>query len=149
MFLFNPKTDEEIHAIQNQGLMADGIYSFRVKAVTTSQSKSGNNMLEVVLGVMDNDSNERNIRDYLVATDKMIFKTKHFCEAIGFEKEYASGKFDPMKCIDRSGKLVIATQKGGAKDDGSGYYPDKNIVRDYVKSEPIAANDFLNDDIKF
>lgn len=151
-FAFNPKTDAEIDAIQNRALLPDGIYPFTVKDFEQKISKSGNEMLQVRLGVIDKDGSERNIIDYLVATDQMMFKLKHFCDTIGFEKEYAKGQFEPSKCVGRSGKATIGIQKGGAKMDGSGYYADKNNIKDYVKSDEkqkLPADVDLNDDITF
>lgn len=160
-FRFNPKTDEEINAIQNQALLPDGVYSFFVKGIEEQVSKTGNQMLKLRLLVIGHDKSERYINDFLLITDKMIFKLKHFCETIGFEKEYLAGMFDLRQCINRSGRARIGIQKGSAKEDGSGYYPDKNAVKDYVTinlvkptkasvAAPIATADpDLNDDISF
>lgn len=151
VFEFSPKTDEEIEAIKNQGLLTEGIYPFTVKEVESQVSQSNNPMLKVRLGVLDAKGEERNIIDYLVATDKMMFKLKHFCEAIGIEDKYNSGKFTPKDCLNRSGKAKIGVQKGSMTPDGSGFYPDKNSIKDYLKgvaSTPVADVPF-NDDIKF
>lgn len=152
-FVFASKTDEQINAIQNRALLPDGIYPFTVKKISQETSKTNNAMLKILIGVIDKDGQERNIIDYLVATDEMIFKLKHFCETIGFETEYTKGAFDPLKCLNRSGLVKVGTQKGGAKPDGSGYYPDKNSVKDYVKSEKksVLEDDKppFDDDIKF
>lgn len=152
-FSFSPKSDSEIEAIQNRALLPDGMYPFVVKEYEQKISKSGNEMLQVRLAIMDKDGSQRNLTDYLVATDQMMFKLKHFCETIGFEKEYEKGNFEPSKCIGRSGKALIGIQKGSAKQDGTGSYPDKNSIKDYVKSEEkkskVAIDPDLNDDIKF
>lgn len=152
MFAFVPKTDLEIQNVQNRALLTDGVYPFLVKDVKITISKSGNEMLEVQLNVIDREANGRSIRDYLMATDTMIFKLKHFCDTIGMSEDYAKGNINPFKCVGRSGKVIIATQKGNAKDDGSGYYPDKNTVKDYVKQEAVQKEEkapFIDDDIKF
>lgn len=154
-FSFSPKSDAEIHAIQNRGLLADGIYAFTVKEVKQEVSKSNNAMLKVRIGVLESDGSERNIVDYLLATDQMIYKLKHFCDAIGFEAEYAKGAFDVTKAVNRSGQVKIGVQKGNAKEDGSGFYPDKNSVKDYVKAaeqvqkKAVENDPTLNDDINF
>lgn len=152
MFAFVPKTDSEINDIQNRGLLKDGVYPFIVKDIkATFSQKSGNEMLEVRLGIMDEQGHERNLRDYLMATETMIFKLKHFCETLGLEEDYAKGNINPFVCVGRSGKVIVATQKGQAKDDGTGYYPDKNSVRDYVKQEVLQKVEKapFDDDIKF
>lgn len=152
-FLFNPLSDEQINAIQNRALLTDGIYPFVVKSVEEQCSKSGILMLKVRLAVVASEHDIRTIIDYLLATEQMMFKLKHFCETIGIADKYEKGGFEPSDCINRSGKVKIGIQKGAAKDDGSGFYPDKNTVKDYVKSDeissPKAKSDEPDDDILF
>jgi len=141
MFAFNSLTDEEILAVQNEGLLPDGIYPFIVRAINPKTSSSGNPMLEVKVGILDKDGNERVITDYLVATKKMMFKLKHFCEAVGFEEEYKNGQFDPARCINKRGQTLIGVQKGNIKPDGFSFYADKNIIKDYIKPSQPAVID--------
>lgn len=151
-FAFDPKTDAEIEALQNKGLLTEGSYPFQVKAIDQLISKSGNSMLKITLSVLEKDGSSRTIFDYLVALDSMMFKIKHFCEAIGLEESYKKGNFDPQDCIDRSGMALVSVQKGNPKPDGSGNFPDKNIIKDYVKSDKPAAakvDNTLNDQIPF
>jgi uncharacterized protein DUF669 len=151
-FSFNPLTDEQISAIQNRDLLSDGVYPFTVKNAEQQHSKSGNPMLKITIGVLASENDERNIKDYLLATDQMMFKLKHFCESIGLGDKYAKGTFSETDCIGRSGKVKIGTQKGAKKEDGSGFYSDRNSVKDYVLPDslqkPLIDPDF-NDDIKF
>lgn len=152
-FSFIPRTDAEIQDIKNRKLLSEGIYPFIVREVSPEVSKSNNPMLKVRLGIIDNQGNERSIIDYLLATDEMIFKLKHFCESIGFEEEYSKGSFDPLKAIGRSGSAKIGIQKGNIRNDGT-LFDDKNSVRDYVKTEfvqkkPVEIAPPLNDDIAF
>ncbi len=152
-FSFTPKSEAEIHAIQNRGLLPDGIYPFIVREVKQEVSKSNNNMLKVVISVTGQNNDRRNVVDYLLATDEMMFKLRHFCETVGLEKEYESGSFMPNQFINRGGFAKIGTKKGNAKDDGSGFYPDKNTVKDYVKladvKKTLDGNAAFNDDINF
>lgn len=153
-FSFIPKNDEEINAIQNIALLEQGIYSFVVKQIEQQISKANNSMLEIRIGVIDKDGGERNITDYLLATPQMIYKLKHFCEAIGMEDKYSEGSFEPTDFINRSGKVKIGIEKGAPKKDGSGFYRDKNNVIDYIKAEVKSKNvekieDDFDDDIKF
>ena len=153
VFSFQPKTDDEIAAIQNQGLLEEGIYPFIVRNVEQVVSHAGNPMLKISLGILESKGSTRNITDYLLATDRMIFKLKHFCDAIGFEGEYAKGSFDPSLCLNRTGSARIGVQKGNQNEDGSGYYPDKNTIKDYIKCEKplekVAIDLDLNDNVPF
>lgn len=154
MFSFNPLSDAEINSLQNRDLLPDGVYPFVVETIDTQNSKSGNLMLKVRIGVFKDMNDKRSIIDYLVPTDQMMFKLKHFCESIGLIKEYENGSFVISSCINRTGKVRIGVQKGSAKIDGTGFYPDKNSVKDYVKAEekvvknPV-VDSTLNDDIAF
>lgn len=154
MFAFDTLTDEEILAVKNEGLLPEGAYAFVVRGIKAKISQAGNPMLEVQLGILDKDGNERSIFDYIVASRKMMFKLKHFCDALGMSAEYAEGKFDPMKCIGKKGAALVMIQKGNMKEDGTSY-PDKNAIKDYAKASKPAANDVkghhaeFNDDIKF
>lgn len=152
-FAFNPLTDEEINVLQNRHLLPDGIYHFFVKNIEQQQSRVGNPMLKVTLGVVAKPGDQRNIIDFLLTTEQMMFKLKHFCESIGLSEQYAQGKFELNDCINRSGKVKIGVQKGAAKDDGSGFFPDKNCVKDYVKPEnvmpKVVTPAFKDDDISF
>ena len=153
-FNFNALSNEQINDLQNEDLLPEGDYSFTVITTEEQFSKSGNSMLKVRLKIVSAEHGERTIYDYLVNTPKMMFKIKHFCEAIGLEEQYSKGNFSANDCIDRSGKVTIGVQKGNAKPDGSGFYPDKNSVQDYVKSDSVVvkkapAEDFHDDAIPF
>lgn len=152
-FTFVPKTEEEINELSGYVLLPEGTYPFYVKEITSKVSQALNPMLEVKLCIPDNNG-ERVVIDFLLPTDRMIFKLKHFCEAIGMEAEYAHGSFDYRKCVNRGGKVKIVVQKGKLKPDNSGYYPDKNAVKDYVPlvktdEKSVAASQEFNDDIIF
>lgn len=153
-FRFTPKTDAEIHSLQNQGLLSDGVYVFTVKEVTQTVSQSNNPMLKIRLSVLESTGTYRSIEDYLLATDTMIYKLKHFCDATGLENEYAQGNIEPNKIMNRSGLVKIGTQKGKPKPDGAGSFPDRNSVKDYIKDESaqkISVDNAppFNEDINF
>jgi len=157
MFSFAPLSDLEIEELQNENLLKEGIYPFIVRSYEVKTSQAGNEMIKLRLGILDENDKERSVFDYLVFTKKMMFKVKHFCETIGFTEEYAAGKFDPMKMVNKKGRAYISVQKGNAKEDGSGYYPDKNNIKDYVvdgednkkHAKEGGKDNFLNDDIGF
>jgi hypothetical protein len=148
-FRFNPLSQEQIDGLSHKGLLPDGVYKFIIKDVKQSTSKSGNAMLELLLGIADGQGWERNIFDYLVSMDRMVFKIKHLCESVGLEETYAKGEFDPKCLLHKIGHAQIGVQKGARKDDGS-FYPDKNVVKDYVKSDKVETiTEKLDDKIPF
>lgn len=57
---------------------------------------------------------------------KMLFKTKHFCEAVGLGKNYGEGKLMPYECDYKEGQLEIIQSLNKA----TGEYESR--VKDYV-----------------
>lgn len=118
-----PKTDEELASMN---LLPDGIYDFEIIESQDDTSNSGNEMIHCKLKVFKSDgSSYILVDDYLVNTDRMQWKIKHFCESVGLEAEYQAGELTGELCFGRSGKVKIATQP--AKDG----YPPKNTAKDY------------------
>lgn len=140
---FTPKTDLELKEENSKFKpWPDGIYAFTVReqvvlgtrTLTTEErvSKSGNDMIVLVLEVFANDD-EKSIflEDYLL--ESMAFKFKHAAEACGLLKQYESGEIKADDFIGKSGEVSLTIQKGQKKDDGSNY-PDRNSVKDYIKA---------------
>lgn len=151
MFSFKALSEEQIQEERNKarGLMPVGTYPFQVKNIEAQISNSNNPMLKVTL-LFKYEGSERIVVDYLLTTTKMIFKLKHFLESIGLGAQYESETVHPEMCKFKTGQAMIDIEKGGAKPDGSGYYPDKNKVKDYVKQVmAMAATDFKDSEIPF
>lgn len=157
-FRYTPKTEEECQKALQYPMLEPGIYDFQVISAEYKTSSKGNPMIALKLCVWNEDGKQFHIFDYLVATEKMEWKTKHFCDSVGLSKEYESGAFNEDLCANRCGKASIIYQAGQKKPDGS-YYADKNAVEDYVvtdkgslKYDPNAQGKekgFFNDDIPF
>jgi hypothetical protein len=131
MYRFNPKSDKELDEMLNFSLLADGEYPFKILKVEETVSSKGNPMLVVkLLLTLGNDS--RTITDYLM--ESMPHKLKHFFESIGMHRYYEKGEIDINALSGLGGVLKLGLQKGAAKPDGSGNWPDKNQVKDYVKT---------------
>jgi hypothetical protein len=143
-FSFTPLSDDQINAQSESFLLPEGDYPFEVKEAAHQYSANGNAMIKLRIKVNE----DRHLFDYLVATEKMMFKLKHFCESVGMSEEYKKGNFLVNGCIGRMGKVRIGIEKGKAKADGSGFYSPKNTVKDYVV-DPQNAPDFKDDDIAF
>ena len=154
-FSFTPMSEEEI---QSMNLIPEGIYDFEVLKANQKVSKSGNEMIEMQLKVWDKEGKTHLIYDYLVSTQNMTYKIKHFCDTVGLEKEYLAGTFNVEACEGLDGKAHILIQNG-QKNPAGGFYPNKNAVKDYVdntcpnekKEEKESSNNEqnLNDDIPF
>lgn len=147
MFSFKPLSDEEIQAAQNDHLLPEGTYPFKVRQATAKVSQNLNPMIKVELEIII-PGGALIINDYLMETGKMIYKLKHFCESVGVSDQYEKGQIDLNGLKNKSGEALVFVQKGQARKDGAGFYADKNAISDYVKKVVPAPADF-NDDIKF
>lgn len=122
---FQPKSEEEIGQFD---LLAQGIYDFEIIKAKDEISKAGNGMIVLELDVYSKGGKKYRIFDYI--TDKVDYKIRHFCHAIGLEKEYLTGCIDADSCLSRGGRCIVTIQK-----DKDGQYKDKNIIRDYIPDE--------------
>lgn len=146
-FTYQPISEAEAEKARGYSLLDHGMYEFHVMKAEGRPSKTNNPMIELVLNVLDKEGKEHVIFDYLVATEKMNWKIRHFCRAVGLEKEYDEGKFNELLCAGRGGHAMISKQAGKQKPDGS-FYKDKNVVDDYVV--PLVDDKkFVDSDVPF
>lgn len=129
---FQPLSDEELNSYN---LMDDGIYDFQVEKSTSKVSKSNNPMAELVLTVWDKSGRPHMVFDYLVFSQVAlnIRKVKHFCDTVGLIEEYKNGQLRE-ELASLCGKVEIGRQEKQPKQ-GGGFYPEKNVVVDYVTSD--------------
>lgn len=150
-FTFTPMSDEELDA---SDLMDDGIYDFEVVKCTRKTSQSGNSMAELQLKVWDLKGQVHTVFDYLVFTQIKLNlrKIKHFCVSVGWADKFEKGLL-PEEMQMLCGKVQIGRQDKTPKKDGTGFYPPKNVVIDYVSKGENTLSSFssneLNDDIPF
>lgn len=119
----NEKETEEL----SEELFPEGEYEFRVAYAKNDVSKSHNEMITLAIHVFKNGEYVQ-VYDYLL--EAMMFKLKHFCEATGLEKEYASGTLTAKMCVGKSGRCKVVVQH-----DKNGKWKDKNAIEDYCVDE--------------
>lgn len=142
MFNYNPMSKDEAEK-ERFSLIDDGDYPAFIKSATAKISSSNNPMIEVDLDVFDIQGKPHSIRDYWVFSPKMMWKVIHGTESCGLLKEYEEKKFHPSMLPGKNTRVRIKTQKGApipsdklkGKPEGS-VYPDKNVVEDYLLSDP-------------
>lgn len=141
----------------SSGLFPAGIYDFQVVAAEEQTSRSGNEMVKLTLHVFNDAGAKRTLFDYLVATDRAVFKIKAFAQATGLADKFESGELDAVDMEGRSGRLKLGVEAA------SGSYPEKNKVDAYLaaapgagkpyvrptRSKPVMSNDDLSDQIPF
>lgn len=137
---FTPKTEAEVSAFE---LFPVGEYDFDVIKATDEISSAGNEMIKLELDIYAANGNKTRVFDYLL--EVLAYKLKHFCDCVGLSKEYEEGKLNAAKCKGKAGRCKIGIQK-----DKTGEYPDKNVVKDYCKSEnAINLEDISEEELKF
>lgn len=115
---FTPKTEKELTE-----LAPPGDYDFEVLKAEDAQSKNGNPMIRLKLGIYNGDAMRWHISDYLVAA--MEAKLRHFSDTTGLLARYESGQLAAADCTGRAGRCRIVI-----KSDEK--YPDKNEIKDYI-----------------
>jgi len=158
MFHDEPISREQSDEPRGYPLLDEGVYKFVVAKANFRNSAKGNKMIELQLCVYDNNDKAYIVFDYLIAQENMRWKTRHFCDAVGLDKQYEAKEFNEYMCPGREGYVELKIQP--AKDG----YAAKNAVLDYcmtdkglVKSDlappnnttPKATNGFVDDDILF
>lgn len=131
------KKDEELN---ESNLVPDGVYDFTVTKAEEKRSFSGNEMIKLTLQIWDKSGREHYIFCHLL--NAMPHLLKHFCEATNLMDNYNSGILTHYNCENASGKCKVIAEKGKPvpiekRYDPSSveYYPDKNIVKDFIKYE--------------
>lgn len=145
---FTPKSEKEIN---EERLLPEGNYPFEISAAESKKSKSGNDMIEILVRVYKPDGKFILVTDYLM--EKMLYKLLHCCQACGLEGQYNQGLLEADMFIGKTGMLKL-------KVDPEGQYPAKNSVKDYIKDagkveipkdniDKLTGKDDLEDEIPF
>lgn len=139
---FTPKTEKEIEEL---GLWPDGQYGFEILEFATlgqntlntedRQSSKGNEMIQLVLHVFDDEGQSKYVIDYLL--EKIPAKLRNSAYACALGEKYETGTLTASDYIGKTGFLKLKTQK-----DKKGEYPDRNAVADYVpETQNVPSND--------
>lgn len=156
LFDYEVMTEEEALKERFQ-LMADGEYDAVIEKVEYKVSaNSGNHMFEMSLAVYDTQGKPHQVKDWLVFSKGMMWKTIHCADSAGLEKEYIEKKFSPEVLQGSGVRVRVATETGGVipvdrlkgKPEGS-RYSDKNKIEDYVKKadqKPLPKTADFQDD---
>ena len=123
---FQPLTEEEI---MSASLLPDGIYHYKVIKSEHKISTAGNQYILLVLKVYDDKGNEGTVFTNLCLHHLL----KHFCDVNELQDHYQSGNLAPEQCLFKSGGKVVISKELEKPNGSGGWYPPKNVVKDYVK----------------
>lgn len=136
MASFTPKSDSEL---QNERLLEIAEYDFSIIKAEDKKSKTtGAEMIALTVGVYTGEGDRQQwVNDFLVFTDKAMFKVSQFCKATGLYGLYKAGNLSARDCHGRVGRCKVGIEP---ERDG---YPAKNKITSYVipKEANAAASD--------
>ncbi len=148
--LYKPLNEEEVMKARFN-ILPNNVYDAYVTSAIRTKSGADNVMADIMVKIVDNEGNTHEIRDFLVFTQKMLWKIKHFCDSAGLQQKYEEGNFQPEDAKDKHIRVLVGTKIGdvipfdrlGDRPEGS-RYRDKNIIIDYVAREPITVVNAAN-----
>lgn len=156
MFDYTVMTEKEAMGKRFE-LMKDGDYNAVVEQSDAKVSpNSGNKLIELSLSVYDESGKKHFVKDFLVFTDKMMWKPIHFFESAGLKEEYEQKKLSHHIIEGKNVRVRISTQVGSVipkdklngKPEGS-TYPDRNIVIDYILNKKTLNENEFDSDLPF
>jgi hypothetical protein len=136
---YTPMTAEEAAKLN---LRPEGIYPFEVTDAKAGVSKEKQNpMIALVLRFFDADGSSFTVKDWLVHSENRWAEKKcyDFALSAGLLSKYATGSMTAEDCLGRGGFAMIGVEKGKAKADGSGSFPDRNNIKYYTITKPKPA----------
>jgi hypothetical protein len=139
MFDYDPITKDEAMS-ERYSLLPDGKYTAQINNCADRVSlTSGNPMFEINLSVYDNKGKVHGLKDFLVFTKNMMWKTINCCEACGVLDSYMDKSLKPHMLEGKKIIVDVGKQEGRLipvdKLNGKPYgekYPTKNVINDYV-----------------
>jgi hypothetical protein len=112
------------------GLRKRGLYDFEVTDAKEEVSKGGNDQIKLMVKLYDTEGRSFTLFDYLVSTEGMAYKVRHFAAAAGLLPQYERGELKASDCLGKTGRCQVGIEKA------KGSFPAKNNINDYV---PVAG----------
>lgn len=132
MIRFNTVNREELKKATE--LIPDGWYEAEITEAKEETAKSsGNSMLNLTLKVYKPDGSHVMVWDYLVFTDKALWKVAECADACGAGDAYDRGELSGDMLVGNVVQVKIATKAA------TGEYDAKNIVKSYAATAKPAA----------
>src|SRR5262249_13125259 len=120
-----PITEEEIKYLR---ILPEGEYDFLIFDAIDTTSKSGNEMIHLILDIINNNK-KYIIHEYLLNNEINIEKIRNICESIGILDKYNSSIIEAKDFKDKKGRAKVSI-----KNDND-YI--KNVVKKYIKKETV------------
>ena len=143
MFKYNVMTEEE--ALSHRfSLLEDGEYDAVVVSSEDRLSSKGSPMMDMKIAVYPSKGTSLQVRDFLVFTDKMMWKVINFAKSANVFDTYEGGALCSEKVIGKNISVKVTTEEGSlipedklnGKPEGS-RYPAKNKIVDYLTQSDL------------
>ena len=149
---FTPMSDQEI---QENALLADGQYKAQLWEAIDKDSrnnplltKNGDEKIQIICHVFDDKDRPRKVTGMVTTAYMKLFK--HFCDALGLEKEYKEGHVTALDCKKKD-SVVFGVQIGRrmyTKENGEVVW--SNQIEDFIKLDSSDhSKDFDDKNISF
>lgn len=153
--------NEDQAMAQRFQLLPDGEYDAYVESFEPKISSSGNQYVNLLLNIFDNNGKPHPVFDIQMTLPSMVWKMRHFCYSAGLEESFEAKKYHPSMSVGKKVRVFLRTKKGdeipfnklNGKPVGS-KYPDKNVIDDYLVGNKIVPidtkkEDFFDDPVPF
>lgn len=138
---FNPDELEETTPMQ------PGIMNYEIVEAKERQSKSGNDMIELGIKIMDDDGRNLTIKDFLVGTTSSLWKIHQFCQSNNLD--FNGGVLNPNDIVGQTGQCETTQE---TIEDGRQMLKIKKYIRQDKQqslSSPAQEEVPFDDDIPF
>lgn len=143
---FQPLTDDQINQLQQR--LAPGEATFSVTEAHQGLSSKGSPMISLMLNMWDKNGTNQPVKAWLVITPAMMWKLKHFCEAVKKPEWYANGDIPVEQLVGLSGACVLETSKSDPRFVDVKDYIFKSIPQPMSTSNS-PADELEDDDLPF
>lgn len=139
-------------------LLTPGEATFLVEDAVDDESKKDKTE-QIKMNVLLTDAHGKSTKQYVYLSPKYIVFIKDFCEAAGISEVFEEGSLIAAQCVGKSGRCVIAVEKGKQKPNSFEFYSDKMAIKKFIsRNAKVSASNvpaahteapFLDDDVPF
>lgn len=141
-FIFATDVSDNATGARNT-IIQPGRYRAEVFFCKEKTSAKGASMLSVGLGLDMGSLPNVKIFDNLVSHSSMLWKIKHFCEAIGCPEAASIGRLDAEDALGKWVEIEVGIED--ERDNGKGgKWPKRNVVTNYFTKNPYLGNKDFN-----
>jgi hypothetical protein len=128
-----PHSEADAQNLSRQKLLPAGWHDGRILEACEKPSRQGRDMIELLVGVIDADGIERQLRDWLTDSTLGAAKLRHACEAVGALVRYEAGEIGQADFPGHACRVRISIEKKRG-------YSDRNMIEDYAAAAARVVN---------